>query len=105
MNRRSRFSVLAVLGSCSVLSSWFGFWVHWAAGPLGLGPEPGVFAVEYTEPMSLVAVTSAPLDLQALTAEMAGSGTGDGAITAFTGLVRDHNQGRKVRFLVYEAYE
>ena len=55
--------------------------------------------------MALVAVTEAPLDLQALTAEVAQDGSGDGAIAAFTGLVRDHNQGRKVRFLEYEAYE
>lgn len=58
--------------------------------------------------MALVAVTAAPLDLQALTAEVAGSARGagaDGAIAAFTGLVREHNQGRRVRFLVYEAYE
>jgi len=55
--------------------------------------------------MALVAVTSAPLDLRALTAEVAGNAAGDGAIATFTGLVRDHNQGRRVRFLVYEAYE
>jgi molybdopterin synthase catalytic subunit len=29
---------------------------------------------------------------------------GSGAIATFTGLVRDHNQGRRVRFLEYEAY-
>ena len=28
-----------------------------------------------------------------------------GAITTFLGLVRDHNQGRRVEHLVYEAYE
>jgi molybdopterin synthase catalytic subunit len=28
----------------------------------------------------------------------------DGAIATFTGLVRNHNQGRRVRFLEYEAY-
>lgn len=55
--------------------------------------------------MALVAVTSAPLDLPALTAEVAGAGTGDGAITSFVGLVREHNLGRRVSFLEYEAYE
>jgi molybdopterin synthase catalytic subunit len=55
--------------------------------------------------MALVAVTSAPLDLEALTAEVARDAAGDGAIASFIGLVRDHNQGRKVRFLEYEAYE
>ena len=55
--------------------------------------------------MALAAVTQEPLDLQALTREVAEGAPGDGAVTAFTGLVRDHNQGRKVRFLEYEAYE
>jgi molybdopterin synthase catalytic subunit len=55
--------------------------------------------------MALVGVTRDRLDLPALTAAIANEATGDGAVTAFTGLVRDHNQGRKVRFLEYEAYE
>jgi molybdopterin synthase catalytic subunit len=55
--------------------------------------------------MALVAVTAAPLDLQALTAEVARDASGDGAIASFIGLVRDHNQGRAVTFLEYEAYE
>jgi len=55
--------------------------------------------------MALVAITAAPLDLRALTTEVAGGAAGDGAIAAFTGLVRDHNQGREVHFLEYEAYE
>jgi molybdopterin synthase catalytic subunit len=55
--------------------------------------------------MPPVAVTSDPLDLQALTAEMTASTIGDGAVTTFIGLVRDHNQGRRVSFLEYEAYE
>ena len=55
--------------------------------------------------MALVAVTRDPLDLQALTAAMAKEASGDGAVAGFTGLVRDHNQGRRVQFLEYEAYE
>ena len=55
--------------------------------------------------MALVAVTAAPLNLEALTAEIARDASGDGAVAAFTGLVRDHNQGRTVRYLEYEAYE
>ena len=51
----------------------------------------------------VVAVTSAPLDLQALVAAVARDG--DGAIASFSGVVRDHNQGRRVLFLEYEAYE
>lgn len=55
--------------------------------------------------MAPVAITRDPLDLQALTRELAEGASGDGAVATFTGLVRDHNQGRKVRFLEYEAYE
>src|SRR5258705_13828850 len=50
-----------------------------------------------------VAVPSEPLDAEALVAR--GGGQGDGAVVTFAGLVRDHNQGRQVRFLEYEAYE
>lgn len=53
----------------------------------------------------LVHVGAGELDLQALMAAIAASTPGDGAITTFSGLVRDHNQGRRVEFLVYEAYE
>ena len=57
----------------------------------------------------LVAIGSAPLDLVALTAAVtaaeADAVTGDGAVTSFAGLVRNHNQGRRVLFLEYEAYE
>ena len=55
--------------------------------------------------MALVAVTADPLDAQALTAEMGCPGAGDGAVTTFIGLVREQNQGRRVSFLEYEAYE
>ncbi len=53
--------------------------------------------------MPLVALTAEPLDVQALTVEVGASG--DGAVAAFVGLVRDRNQGHQVRFLEYEAYE
>jgi len=52
-----------------------------------------------------VAVTSVPLDVGALTAAVVEHGGADGAVATFVGLVRDHNQGRRVRFLEYEAYE
>jgi len=55
--------------------------------------------------MARVAVVSEPLDLQALVDDLARGGAGDGAIATFVGLVRDENQGRRVRFLEYEAYE
>ena len=53
----------------------------------------------------LVAVGPGELDLPALTAAVSADASGDGATVAFSGLVRDHNQGRRVEFLVYEAYE
>lgn len=55
--------------------------------------------------MPLAAVTRDPLDLQSLTRALAQDTPGDGAVAAFTGLVRNHNQGRTVHFLEYEAYE
>jgi len=48
------------------------------------------------------AVTTAPLDLGALVQAMDTAGTG--GVATFLGLVRDHNLGRKVLFLEYEAY-
>ena len=55
--------------------------------------------------MVAVAVTPSVLDLSSLTAEVTRSREGDGAVASFIGLVRDHNQGRRVSFLDYEAYE
>jgi molybdopterin synthase catalytic subunit len=51
----------------------------------------------------LVAVTSAPLDTRALAALVGAAG--DGAVVTFEGLVREHNLGRRVLFLEYEAYD
>jgi len=56
-------------------------------------------------PAPLVAVTRDPLSLDALTAVVADGAGADGAVTSFTGLVRQSNLGRKVAFLEYEAYE
>src|SRR5688572_26751849 len=55
--------------------------------------------------MALAAVTSDRLNLDALTSELTQTAAGDGAVASFAGLVRNHNQGRAVRFLEYEAYE
>ncbi len=48
------------------------------------------------------AITAAPLDAAAVAAAVAGHG--DGAVATFVGLVRDHNAGRQVLWLDYEAY-
>ena len=52
--------------------------------------------------MGAFLVTSAPLDVAAASALV--SAPGDGAVTTFVGLVRDHNAGRRVLWLEYEAY-
>ena len=49
------------------------------------------------------AITTTPLDADALVRAL--DATGIGAVTTFVGLVRDHNLGRKVLHLEYEAYE
>ena len=48
------------------------------------------------------AITAAPLDAAAVAATVARGG--DGAVAMFVGLVRDHNAGRQVLRLDYEAY-
>ena len=49
------------------------------------------------------AITTEVLDVAALIASVDPSGMG--AVASFVGLVRDHNQGRKVLHLEYDAYE
>jgi molybdopterin synthase catalytic subunit len=49
------------------------------------------------------AITAAPLDAAAVAAAV--SHDGDGAVASFVGLVRNHNAGRRVLWLDYEAYE
>jgi molybdopterin synthase catalytic subunit len=56
---------------------------------------------------SLLAIGPVPLDLDRLVAALgAGAPAGsDGAVVTFLGLVRNHNLGRIVQHLEYEAYE
>jgi molybdopterin synthase catalytic subunit len=53
--------------------------------------------------MPLTAITTAPLDHEAIVRAL--DTTGSGAVAVFLGVVRDHNKGRTVRYLEYEAYE
>lgn len=53
--------------------------------------------------MEMTAITTAPLEHDALVRAL--DTTGIGAVAVFLGLVRDHNKGRKVLYLDYEAYE
>ena len=57
--------------------------------------------------LPLLAIVSEPLDLERIAAaSAAGPDAGaDGAVVTFLGLVRNHNLGRRVRYLEYEAYE
>jgi molybdopterin synthase catalytic subunit len=57
----------------------------------------------------MLAVTRAPLSLDALTAEVEAQvrmrGEGCGALVGFLGVVRATHQGRAVRYLEYEAFD
>jgi molybdopterin synthase catalytic subunit len=57
----------------------------------------------------LLRIGREPLELEPLVravGEAAGADPGaDGAVVTFVGLVRNHNAGRSVRYLEYEAYE
>jgi molybdopterin synthase catalytic subunit len=54
---------------------------------------------------ALLRVGREPLNPQEMTATLAARGGADGAVVVFLGLVRNHNLGRSVRYLEYEAYE
>ncbi len=51
----------------------------------------------------LLAIGAEPLRVDRVAAAVGGEG--DGAVVSFVGLVRNHNAGRRVRYLEYEAYE
>ena len=53
--------------------------------------------------MRVTAITADPLDINELLRVV--DAPGIGAVTTFLGLVRDHNQGRRVLHLVYESYD
>jgi molybdopterin synthase catalytic subunit len=60
-------------------------------------------------PVPLLAIGPEPLDLErlldALQSAAGDDAGGDGAVVTFVGLVRNHNVGRRVEHLEYEAYE
>jgi len=66
---------------------------------------PDAQTPRYTEDMPLLAIRSAPLELNALIAGLGDRGGADGAVVTFLGLVRNHNAGRRVQYLEYEAFE
>jgi len=69
-------------------------------------PEPP--ATLYTDLMTpLLAIGPEPLGLEPLVAALAEGGSAgvEGAVVGFLGLVRNHNAGRRVRYLEYQAHE
>ena len=58
-----------------------------------------------TLPAPLPGIAREPLDLGRLLVALGHRGGVDGAVVTFLGLVRNHNLGRSVRYLEYEAYE
>jgi molybdopterin synthase catalytic subunit len=55
--------------------------------------------------MALLAIGPEPLELNALVAAVGDRPGADGAVVTFLGLVRNHNAGRSVLYLEYEAFE
>jgi molybdopterin synthase catalytic subunit len=64
-------------------------------------PTPLCYPESVTTP--LLAIAREALDLSRLTTLV--SDGADGAVASFLGVVRNHNQGRSVRYLEYDAYE
>jgi molybdopterin synthase catalytic subunit len=55
--------------------------------------------------VSLLGIGAAPLSGELLTTAVTAGGAGLGGVAVFLGLVRNHNAGRTVLHLEYEAYE
>jgi molybdopterin synthase catalytic subunit len=55
--------------------------------------------------VSLLGIGSAPLSAELLSAAVTAASGADGGVVVFLGLVRNHNAGRQVLYLEYEAYE
>ena len=56
------------------------------------------------DPGALLAIGPEPLELSGLISAVEGPEGNVGAVVTFLGLVRNHNLGRSVRYLEYEAY-
>src|SRR5262245_17155563 len=80
----------------------------WAAADrccitVGDGGRPPGTEVPYTDYV-LLAIGTGKLDIDRISAALTDDGA-DGAVVMFLGLVRNHNAGRRVLYLEYEAYE
>src|SRR5215208_7240489 len=54
---------------------------------------------------ALLHIGREPLELERIAVTVGNRAGSDGAVVTFLGLVRNHNAGRSVRYLEYEAYE
>src|SRR4051812_4861071 len=70
-----------------------------------VGPDSAERGVQIYWDMPLLAIGPAPLELNAVVAALGDRSGADGAVVTFLGLVRNHNAGRHVRYLEYEAFE
>ena len=81
----------------------------WDEGPRVQRSKGPKVLPAYTEGMSLLAITRQPLRAEALAADLErqvqSRGEGCGGICTFLGVVRATHQGRRVRYLEYEAFE
>jgi molybdopterin synthase catalytic subunit len=64
--------------------------------------QPSTVGLAVRQETDRFAVTEAVLDVGAISASVATAATG--GLTTFTGIVRDHNAGRRVRWIDYEAH-
>ena len=64
-----------------------------------------MLTARYTEDRAASGDWPDPLELNALVAAVGDRRGADGAVVTFLGLVRNHNAGRRVRYLEYEAFE
>jgi len=55
--------------------------------------------------MPILAIGPEPIEVDQLVASVCDKAGADGAVVTFLGLVRNHNLGRRVRYLEYEAFE
>ena len=69
---------------------------------VGPGARGGTPPESSVVPAGRFVVSAEPLDAAAIAAAVARSSTG--GLATFTGLVRDHNAGRRVRWIDYEAH-
>jgi molybdopterin synthase catalytic subunit len=79
-----------------------GVYTRWSGSGLGRAAESQLKGIAHTAVQQRFDVTAEPLDPVRIAALI--STPACGAVATFVGLVRDHNKGRRVLWLHYEAY-